>query len=190
VSIFRDAQGEEWQVQFDAFNLADTKKETGIDLADISAGGWHAIEVDATAVGKTLAIVCGDEIRARKLTGRDFAKRVRGDAIERGRQALLAEGADFFPQSEWSAIRANSRKRTKMAEGQVGAQMIGDLATFREMAEIFKGLPPAIQEKLILSGGDTSSLLSDSNESASGQIVIPSLAATDLQANSELTAVS
>ena len=174
MSVFRDANGDEWRVQFDAFVLAEAKKDTGVDLADLSAGGWQAVETDVSALGRVLAVVCGDEIRARKMTGRDFAKRIRGESIETARAALLAEGADFFPQSEWSAIRANSRKRTTMAK-QTEAMSLGPKAAeILPLLEAFTRLPEGIQSQLLKSGGDTSSLLSEDSESAAGPTVTPS----------------
>lgn len=189
MSVFKDCNGDEWRVYFDAFTLADIKKETGIDLADVSAGGWQAVATDASAVGRILAVVCAEEIRARKMTGRQFARLIRGEAIEAGRKALTDEGADFFPPSEWSAIQSNLVKRTKAAAGQTGMAMAGDLATIREMADIFARLPPSIQEKLIASGGDTSSLTSEESGDVSGPAVTPLRPATGSPESAELTAV-
>ena len=119
MSVFRDANGAEWDIQLDAFGIEDVKRETGIDLADISASGWLAVETDASAVGRVLAVLCGEQIRACKSNSRAFARLVRGDAIQRGRQALLAEGADFFPATEWSEIQSSltKRKSSKDADG-------------------------------------------------------------------------
>jgi len=111
MSVFRDSSGQEWRVLLDAFALADVQKETGVDLADIAAGGWAKIEADSGAVGRVLAVLCRDEIHARNLDPRSFARLIRGAAIDQARAALVAEGADFFPPSEWSALRSNWTKR-------------------------------------------------------------------------------
>jgi hypothetical protein len=124
MSVFKDCNGDEWRVQLDAFCIADAKKETGIDLADLSAGGWLAVATDASAVGRILAVVCGDEIRARKTTGRALAKLIRGEGIKSGRAALLSEGADFFPLSEWSAIQSNLTKRKTASQQNEAAKML------------------------------------------------------------------
>ena len=188
MSVFKDSNGDEWRVYLDAFVLADTKKETGIDLADITAGGWHAVATDASAVGRVLTVVCQDQIKAAKTTGRAFAGLVRGEAIERGRQALLAEGADFFPASEWSAIRANSNKRTKQAAQSEAMEVAKNQANLIPLLEAFTRLPPNIQERLLASGGDTSLLTSEDNESAAGPTDTPSPSATDSLVSVELTA--
>lgn len=189
MAMFRDSTGEEWRVSFDAFTLADVRKETGIDLADITAGGWHAVETDASAVGRILAVVCADQIKAAKITSREFVKRVRGDTIEAGRKALIDEGADFFPRNEWSAIRANLSKRTKMAAQSEAIESAKNQASLIPLLEAFTRLPPNIQERLLQTGGDTSSLTSEESESAAGptETLLPS--AIDLQVSAELTAV-
>ena len=104
MSVFKSSDGNEWRVYLDAFLLADIQKETGIDLADVSAGGWAKIETDAGAVGRVLAVVCREEIAARTTDARSFARTIRGESIDLARAALIAEGADFFPRNEWSAL--------------------------------------------------------------------------------------
>ena len=189
MSVFKDCNGDEWRVYLDAFVLADAKKETGIDLADITAGGWHAVATDASAVGRVLAVVCADEIKARKINGRQFARLIRGEAIEAGRKALTDEGSDFFPPSEWSAIRANLNKRTKQAAQSEAMEVAKNQANLIPLLEAFTRLPPNIQERLLTSGGDTSSLISEGEESAAGPTDIPLPSAIDSLVSVELTAV-
>jgi hypothetical protein len=190
MSVFRDCNGDEWRVYLDAFTLADIKKECGIDLADITAGGWHAVATDASAVGRVLAVVCADEIKMRpKMTARAFAKLIRGEAIEAGRKALTEEGADFFPPSEWSAIRSNSQKRTKMAAQTEAMEAAKNQANLIPLLEAFTRLPPHIQDRLLKTGGDTSSLTSEDSESVLGPTGIPLPSAIDLPVSVELTAV-
>lgn len=183
MSIFRDSNGDEWRVFLDAFVLADAKKEMGIDLADVTAGGWHAVETDASAVGRILAVVCADEIKARKMTGRQFARLIRGAAIEAGRKALIEEGADFFPPSEWSAIRANLAKRTKQAGRREAMTAATNSAEILPLLEAFTRLPPNIQEQLLKSGGDTNSLDGEEDVSAPGPDATPLPVVTDSPGN-------
>ena len=185
MSIFRDINGDEWRVSFDAFTLADVRKETGIDLADVTAGGWQAVETDASVVVRILAVVCADEIKAQKMNGRQFARLVRGEAIEAGRKALIDEGADFFPQSEWSAIRANLLKRTRIAAQTEAIETAKNQAGLIPLLEAFTRLPPNIQEKLLQTGGDTSSLISPDSESVVGPTEIQLPLPTDLPESAE-----
>lgn len=182
MSVFRDNSGNEWIVRLDAFVLADVKKETGVDLADISAGGWQAIETDAGAVGRVLAVVCRDEMQSIKVDARTFARSIRGEAIESGRKALLDEGADFFPASEWSAIRSNLEKRRQMA----GLNVV-DLETATKilpMAEAFMRLDKMTQEALIAEASTSSPTL-PAGGSVSGQDVIQSSVVTDSPGSAE-----
>jgi len=125
VAQFQDAGGREWGITFDAFLLADIRKETDVDLADIAAGGWLKIETDSAALGHVVAILCRDEIKQRGMTPREFIKLMRGKTIEAARKALTDEGSDFFPQSEWSAIRSNcsTRREAKTQAESMAAAM-------------------------------------------------------------------
>jgi hypothetical protein len=55
------------------------------------------------------------------------------------------------------------------------------------LLEAFTRLPPNIQERLLTSGGDTSSLTSEDNESAAGLTGTPSPSVTDSLESAELT---
>lgn len=139
MTVFKDLAGQEWRVSLDAFTLDDVRKQTGVDLADISAGGWHQIETDAGACVRVLAVICADEIRANGRTPRQFAAAIRKDAIPAARAALLAEGADFFPPNEWSAIQSNLQKRRE------SRQQAMDLLTTQDVLQALTVLPPAMQ---------------------------------------------
>jgi hypothetical protein len=136
MSVFRDSNGNEWRVALDAFTLDDVRKDAGVDLADLSAGGWATIETDAGAVVRVLAVVCRDEIKARNWNSREFAKGLRGEAIQAGRAALLTEGADFFPVSEWSAIQSNWRKR------KANLEQTTDMMTAASLLQAMSAMPP------------------------------------------------
>lgn len=185
-SVFRDANGNEWRVSLDAFVLDDVRKQTGVDLADISAGGWHQVESDAGAAVRVLAVVCGDHIRATGMSTRVFAKSMRGDAITEGRAALLSEGADFFPLSEWSAIRSNLAKRTE------AQQQTTDLMTAQAILGAMAAMPAEMRAGAIeamQSAMGSSSQSSEPIESVTGPASIPLERATDLLASVDLTAV-
>ena len=183
MSVFRDANGAEWDIQLDAFGIEDVKRDTGIDLADISASGWLAVETDASAVGRVLAVLCGEQIRACKSNSRAFARLVRGDAIQRGRQALLAEGADFFPASEWSAMLSNLKKRkaTRDQTDQLNLLGLDNATKMLPLAEAFMRLDAVTQQKLVDEAkASTDSPTSGDGESASGPANTPPTSVTGL----------
>jgi hypothetical protein len=188
MSVFRSSDGNEWRICLDAFLLDEIKKSTGIDLADLSAGGWWTLETDAGAVGRVLAIVCGDEVRARKIESRLFVRTIRGQAIADGRAALLSEGADFFPPSEWSAIQSSLEKR------RTNQTATTDLTTLEPMLRAIALMPEdmrlgateALREAILAAGTDTSSPALPDSVSAFGLDGIPLSFATDSPASAEL----
>lgn len=186
MAVFTDTNGIEWRVTLDAFTLDDVRKDAGVDLADLSAGGWATIETDAGAVVRVLAVVCRGEITARKWNSREFAKGLRGEAIQAGRAALLTEGADFFPRSEWFAIQQNLRKRMENLEQSA------DMATAASLLQAMSAMPPdmragamqAIQEAIRSEA--TASASSANSGSAGGQDVTPSSPVIVAVGNAEL----
>jgi hypothetical protein len=163
MTSFKDRNNNEWPVYLDAFLLRDIAKETGIDLADVSAGGWLKLETDSGVVGRVAAVICRDEIKARRMTAADFVKAMRGTAIEAARQAITEEGADFFPPSEWSAIRSNLTKRTEAKEQAESLQAA--MAAMEGMSPEFRlGAMQALREAMTEAAteGISSSKLADS----------------------------
>lgn len=185
MASFTDSTGDKWKVAFDAFSLDDARKDTEIDLADIAAGGWATIESNASAVVRVLASLCGEEAKERGLKPREFAQRIRGDAITRAREALRAEGADFFPPSEWSVIRSNLKKRRALQDQKEAATMAGSMTEVLPLMEAFSRLPRDIQARLIETGGDISSLTSEELESVAGPTDTPSTSATNSPESAE-----
>jgi hypothetical protein len=188
MGIFRDANGDEWNVQLDAFGIEHVKKETGLDLADISASGWLTIETDGAAVGRVLAVLCGEQILSRRSIARDFVRQVRGEAITRGRQVLLAEGADFFPASDWYEILLNWRKRREAKSQTSQLEVIGldNAAKILPLAEAFMRLDALTQQRLVRDAtASTDSPSLDKTTSASGQESIPPTSAIDWLASAE-----
>ena len=186
MASFQDAGGRDWSISFDAFMLTEIRKETEIDLADISSGGWLKVETDSAALGQVVAILCRDEIKQRSMTAREFIKLMRGKAIEAARKAMSVEGADFFPPSEWSAIRSNLTNR--MATKNQAEQMRTAMEVMEAMGPDFK--QGAMLEMMQIAtqaakDGMNSHGSSPVNQSASGLADILSLNAIDAPANAE-----
>lgn len=186
MSVFRDSTGLEWPISFDCFVLEDVKKETGIDLADLSAGGWWAIENDVSAVGRVLSVVCRHEITTRGLDAKTFARRIRGQSIEAARDALVSEGADFFPRSQWSALLSNLKKRRDGATATADLTALEPLLRAIELMpeEMRQGAMEALKEAMATGKVPLGvSPTSEADTSAGGQAVIPSDPATDAPAS-------
>jgi len=191
MSVFKDNSGNEWRVYFDAFLLADIQKEAGIDLADVSAGGWAKLETDAGAVGRVCAVVCREEIKAAKIDSRSFVRTIRGEAIDLARAALIAEGGDFFPRSEWSEILSNLRRR-KTARDQAETIQVAMAAMEGLSPEFRAGAMQALMEaakEAATAGIGLPDGPGDGAASATGPDATPSPPATGSPGSAELTAV-
>jgi len=173
VSKFRDDQGLDWRLEFDGFLLDRVEKEAHVDLADLSAGGLLAVERDAKALIRVLAVACGEQLKERSKSAAEFQKHIRKDAITRAREAVMEALADFFPESEWSAIQSSltTRKKTKSQTEELIALAPGFAALPEDMRRelMEEGLAEA-QQKMAEAG---SSPLSPGDVSASDQDATP-----------------
>jgi hypothetical protein len=189
VASFKDNNGDLWQVDLDGFSIEDATKRTGINLADVSAGGYATLESDAAAVVRVLAVLCEDEIKRRNWTAKQFSKGLKKEAIEAGRAAIWEAAADFFPASEWSAIQQNWTKRKE------GAKATRDLETMGPLLEAISRMPPdmrmgAVDElkramRTAAEANTASGGLQD-NQSATGPETTLSPSVTDSPERSEL----
>lgn len=116
MSTFSDALGQEWRVEFDGFLLDRIEKEAKVDLADLSAAGLLAVERDAKALIRVLAVACEEQLKERRKPAAEFQRQIRKEAITRARGAVLEALADFFPQSEWSEMLSSLAKRRDQPE--------------------------------------------------------------------------
>ena len=127
MTAFKDLTGAEWQLDFDAFTFDDIRRDTGIDLAEQSGGGYVVIDTDAAALVRVLAAACKDQLVARGIDAREFAKRMKREAIDSARAALWGALPDFFPPKQWSVIQSNlgQRRRHKQTAEQLQIALSG-----------------------------------------------------------------
>ena len=92
--------GKQWNIEFDGLLLDDVMTETGVDLADLSAGGLAEIEQDAKKLVKVLLVLCNPQ----DLDKRAFSKRIVCEVIPASLKAIVGAAANFFPPSQWSEI--------------------------------------------------------------------------------------
>ncbi len=116
MSKFTDALGQERTLEFDGFLLDRIEKEAGVDLADRSAGGLFAVDRDAKALIRVLSVAVDDQLKAERKSAVDFQKQIRKEAITRARKAVMEALADFFPESEWSAMQSSLTTRKNQPE--------------------------------------------------------------------------
>ena len=116
MSKFSDALGQEWTLEFDGFLLDRIEKEASVDLADLSAVGLFAVERDAKALIRVLSVACDEQLKERRKPAAEFQKQIRKEAITRARKAVMESLADFFPESEWSAMQSSLTTRKNQPE--------------------------------------------------------------------------
>jgi hypothetical protein len=191
MTAFKDLKGDEWQLDFDAFTFDDIRKDTGIDLAEQSGGGYMLIDSDSAALVRVLAAACKDQLTARGIDAREFARRMKREAIENGRAALWGALPDFFPPKQWSEIQSNLGQRRQQREVAQKLQIaLSGLDTLPP--DMRAGAMEALQEIITETMSDTSSATSAEdllNLSALGQPDIPSKSAIDEPESAEITAV-
>jgi hypothetical protein len=178
MSKFTDALGQEWTLEFDGFLLDRIANEAKIDLADLSATGLLAIERDAKALVRVLAVACDEQLKTRRKPAAEFQKQIRKDAITRSRAALMEALADFFPENEWSAMQ--SSLTTRKSQPEMTPEQLTLAAGFLKMdPEVQKDVMSLIQQEV--SGG--SSPLSPAEKSAPDQDTEPPTPADDSPEN-------
>lgn len=158
MSTFKDALGQEWRLEFDGFLLDRIEKEAGIDLADLSAGGLLAVERDAKALIRVLAVACDEQLKERRKPAAEFQKQIRKDAITRARGALMEALSDFFPESEWSAMQSNLTKRREQPE-MTPEQLTLAAGFLRMDPEVQRDVMQIVQQEMV--GGSLPSLPGD-----------------------------
>ena len=179
MTTFTDAKDQEWRIEFDGFLLDRIEKDAGIDLGELSAGGLLAVDQDVKALVRVLSVACEDQIKERGMVARDFQKQVRKDAITRGRKAVMEALADFFPESEWSAMLSNLKTRKDQPE--MTPEQLTLAAGFLKMdPDVQKDVMGLIQQET-LAGGNLPSL--PVNESAPDQDITLPMPVDDSQEN-------
>ncbi len=143
MSKFSDHLGLDWTLEFDCFLLDRVEQEANVDLADVSAAGLLAIERDVKALGRVLAVVCSEQIKERGKSTAEFIKQIRKNAITRAREAVMEALADFFPESEWSAMLSSLTKLKEETD---------KMSELKALTPAFNVLPKELQAQLFREG--------------------------------------
>jgi len=140
MATFSDSLGRKWTIEFDGPLLDKIEKEAGVNLADLSAGGLFTVETDVRALARVLPVVCAIQLQEQRIPAESLAKQIRKDAITLAKEAVRDALADFFPQSEWSAMLSNLTKRENQTE--VDPEQLTLAMTFAKM-------DPAAQREIL-----------------------------------------
>lgn len=182
MTTFKDAKGREWSIDLDGLLLDDVQRETGIDLADLSAGGLSIIDQDAKKLVKVLLVLCSEQRDKDRITDRQFSKLIVGDSLTEAMQAVLRSVEHFFPAKTWSAIQSAFESQRNFSE-QI-APLKPMIAKLNEPGMEAMKEPVMLALREMIGSGVLQSL--ENQASATGQEDIPATYAADSQENAEL----
>lgn len=179
---FTDVAGRDWTIEFDGFLLDDIREETGIDLADLSAGGLFKIDQHMPSLIKVLAVCCQDEIKERNLSPREFARAIKGNVLRSALEAVLKAIESFFPPSSWSGIRSRLDQQREFSRQWSQVQPLLNRLNAPDMPEAMR---TAVMQSLAEMMGSIDSPELDELMFAGGQAPTPSTPASDSPVSAE-----
>lgn len=130
MSLYRDADGREWEMRVTCGSLERCRTDAGYDpLRLANEGELHRIHLDPTLLASIAWCSVAEEATRRGVTRAQFIDGVRGDAIERLADAWVDAFSDFFPARKAGWIRqTNARIEAAMA-AQMSPSESGDAST-------------------------------------------------------------
>lgn len=108
---FKDFKGQQWDIELVRSKLRVITSRTKVDLlslyevdAEDQLSNLQAVISDEDKLLEVLAVACETQIIERKLTASEFGDLLKAEALDDAADALLREGASFFPAARRSAI--------------------------------------------------------------------------------------
>lgn len=105
--IFKDGQGNEWDLTLNVGIIEDVKEKTDVDFDMLieNAEDMSALLIKKPAkLGQILWVICEDQCKVRNLDPRQFGKRLTRDTIDHAVNSLMAAVILFYQRG--SAGRA------------------------------------------------------------------------------------
>jgi len=115
---FTDTQGEVWKVDVTVSTLLDIQTQLGYDLFE----SIDKLPKSLAGQVQLLATICMEQIEERKLSERDFAKRLAGEPFAQAIDCVLRELADFLSHHK-PALGLIMRRTLEEMHVQVEAEM-------------------------------------------------------------------
>lgn len=136
---FNDNKDRPWSINFDGLLLTDLRNEHKIDLADVTGDTYAKLESDDALLTVAVCFLCADQIKEHKLTRKEFAGSLTGQALEDAMKAVWEAAKLFFRPKLWSALESNCAQHRAAAE---------QWATIRPMMRILDqpDMPKAMRE--------------------------------------------
>ena len=182
---FKDACDREWTVRFDGVILKELRDAHQINLADIGGASFALLNRDPSALTLALCILCGDQFREAKLTTKQFAAHLYGEALEKAWAAVWEAAKVFFPPRLWSALQLRYSQQIQMLDGWEAIQPMMAMLNKPDMPEGMRDAAMAELAKM-MQGVKTSDLQKlAATPSATGPAEIQLTPATDSPATAE-----
>lgn len=160
---FKDATGQNWTVELDGLLLADLREKCGVDIVQ---EGIYAVEEREDVLVKSLLVLCREQIDARKLTDRQFARLIVGPITALALDAVRGAAELFFRPSRWSEIQSRSDARKEADANYRTLQPMLAILNRPDMPEAMRDAVMAAITSKIEAAGATDT--SDQSASASG----------------------
>lgn len=134
MSVFKDANGREWQIKIDAPKIRAVRQACQIDLGSLDSSIFDSLESDPALLVDVLWVLCRDQ--AGGATDVSFGEALVGDPVEAATKALYDAYCDFFPTRKRLLLRSLADKQAAVT----------DKAIQQAMARIND---PTLEEKLL-----------------------------------------
>jgi len=115
MASFKGRDGSEWRVELDAPTIEEIKADHGVNLVNLETDPLGPLRNDPMMLVTVISALCREQIDAKKLTPREFAKQLPSppDAmLDAVRDAVIS----FFPSGRASHIREVLEKFGQMNE--------------------------------------------------------------------------
>ena len=114
MQIFKDRNGQDWQVILNVFQMKRVRASLGVDLINVielDKDGQVKVDMvdrianDPCLLVDILWVLVQDQARTLNVTDEQFGTALAGDAIEAATKAFLDELVDFFPGAKRLFLR-------------------------------------------------------------------------------------
>lgn len=119
MAIFKDATGDEWNVNLNVPVMKTVKEQTGYHLGFLLKDGMKLlseITSDPIIFADVFRAMCSDQIKQRGITDNEFFLRLDGDAATSAVESLWKAIEDFYPSQIRQAMRDLASKADQVRD--------------------------------------------------------------------------
>src|SRR5436190_22887357 len=103
--VFKDTNSREWSIRFDGVLLKELREAHKINLADIGGASYALLHNDPSALTTAVCFLCADQLETAKLTPKQLAIALYGEAIDDAWAAIWEAAKVFFPPRLLSVLQ-------------------------------------------------------------------------------------